>query len=131
MGQALPLDSRSAPPRAGLPNLWLELRPTRAFAAQPRIDAAARHADARRAGARRASSRARPSPTARSRRQLEIVPPLEQGRVNIAVPIDVPFTEVNRLIEAQLTGKTFPQDKSSALAVRCAAPASRLPATGC
>src|SRR5262249_42298983 len=27
--------------RAGLPNLWLEVRPTRAFAAQPRIDATA------------------------------------------------------------------------------------------
>ena len=28
--------SRSARPRAGAPNLWLEVRPTRAFAAQPR-----------------------------------------------------------------------------------------------
>jgi hypothetical protein len=28
------------------------------------------------------------------------------------VPIDLPFTEVNRLLAAQLTGKTFPQDHS-------------------
>ncbi len=30
------------------------------------------------------------------------------------MPIDIPFTEVNRLLEAQLKGKTFPDDKSSA-----------------
>jgi hypothetical protein len=30
------------------------------------------------------------------------------------VPIDIPFTEVNRLLEAQLKGKTFPEDKSGA-----------------
>jgi len=30
------------------------------------------------------------------------------------VPIDIPFTEVTRLLEAQLQGKTFPEDKSSA-----------------
>ena len=46
--------------------------------------------------------------------QLELVPQIEQGRVDIAVPIDMPFTEVNRLLEAQLKGKTFPDDKSSA-----------------
>ena len=45
---------------------------------------------------------------------MELVPQIEQGRVNIAVPIDVPFTEVNRLMEAQLKGKTFPEDKSGA-----------------
>jgi hypothetical protein len=28
------------------------------------------------------------------------------------VPIDVPFTEVNKLLEAQLSGKTFPEDGS-------------------
>jgi hypothetical protein len=43
---------------------------------------------------------------------LELVPQSDQGRLNIAVPIDVPFTEVNRLLAAQLTGKTFPQDGS-------------------
>ena len=48
---------------------------------------------------------------------LDIVPPLEHGRINIAVPIDVPFSEVNRLIAARLTGKTFPEDKSGAVEV--------------
>ncbi|TMJ45246.1 MAG: DUF4403 family protein, partial [Alphaproteobacteria bacterium] len=46
--------------------------------------------------------------------QLEVVPQIEQGRVNIAVPIDIPFSDVNRLLEAQLKGKSFPDDKSSA-----------------
>ena len=49
--------------------------------------------------------------------QVELVPQIEQGRVNIAVPIDIPFPEVNRLLEAQLKGKTFPQDKAGAFAV--------------
>jgi len=43
---------------------------------------------------------------------LEIVPQADRGRVDIAVPIDVPFTEVNRLLAAQLAGKTFPEDGS-------------------
>jgi hypothetical protein len=46
--------------------------------------------------------------------QLELVPPMDQGKINVAVPIDIPFTEVNRLLEAQLKGKTFPEDKSGA-----------------
>ena len=101
---------------AGMPKLWLEIRPTRAFAAQPRTDAAALtltlgvEAETRdRAGRDQAGL---PVPgTARHR------PQLEQGRVNFAVPIDMPFTEINRLLEAQLKGKTFPEDKSGAFAV--------------
>jgi hypothetical protein len=38
----------------------------------------------------------------------------DQGRFSLAVPIDIPFTDVNRLLEAQLKGKSFPDDKSSA-----------------
>ena len=41
------------------------------------------------------------------------MPQIDQGNVNIAVPIDVPFTELNRLMEAQLKGKTFPDDGKS------------------
>src|SRR3977135_1532403 len=46
--------------------------------------------------------------------QLDIVEQMETGRVNIAVPIDIPFTEVNRLMEKELKGKTFPEDRSGA-----------------
>ena len=39
---------------------------------------------------------------------------MERGHVNISVPIDIPFTEISRLMEAQLLGKTFPLDKGGA-----------------
>lgn len=98
---------------AGMPNLWLEVRPTRAFAAQPRIDSTAL---ALTIGVE-AQTRIVPNetkPDCPFPAQLELVPQVEQGRINIAVPIDIPFTEVTRLLEAQLKGKTFPEDQSSA-----------------
>lgn len=98
---------------AGMPNLWLELRPTRAFAGQPHIDGTAVTLTI----GVEAQTRIVPNetkPDCPFPAQLELVPQIEQGRVNIAVPIDIPFTEVNRLLEAQLKGKTFPEDKSSA-----------------
>ena len=33
----------------------------------------------------------------------------DQGKVTLGVPIDVPFTELNRVMELQLKGKTFPE----------------------
>jgi hypothetical protein len=96
---------------AGLPNLWLEFRPTRAIAAQPRSDETTL---ALTIGVQ-AETRIVPNetkPDCPFPRQLELVPQLEQGRVSIDLPIDIPFTEINRLIEAQLKGKTFPEDKS-------------------
>jgi len=35
---------------------------------------------------------------------------MQQGQVSIAVPVDVPFTELSRLLQAQLKGKIFPED---------------------
>jgi hypothetical protein len=99
----------------GMPNLWLELRPTRAFAAQPRITESAVILTV----GVQAETRIVPSetkPDCPFPAQLELVPQLEQGKVNIAVPIDIPFTEVNRLLEVQLKGKTFPEGKTGAFA---------------
>jgi hypothetical protein len=101
---------------AGLPNLWLEVRPTKAFAAQPRVDSSALYLTI----GVQAETRIVPSetkPNCPFPANLELVPPMDQGRVNLAVPIDVPFTEINRLLEAQLTGKTFPEDKSGSFDV--------------
>ena len=101
---------------SGLPNLWLELRPTRAFAAQPKVDANALtltlgvQADSRIVANENKPSCPFPA-------KLEMVPPLEQGRVAIGVPIDVPFTEVNRLLEAQLKGRKFPEDANAPVEV--------------
>jgi hypothetical protein len=98
---------------AGLPDLWLEIRPTRAFAGQPRIDATALTLVI----GVQAETRVVPAqtkPDCPFPANLELVPQSDQGRVNIAVPIDVPFTEVNRLLAVQLTGKTFPPDGGGA-----------------
>jgi Domain of unknown function (DUF4403) len=98
---------------AGVPNLWLELRPTRAFAAQPRItESALTLTIGVQAETRIVPSETKPDCPFPAR--LELVPQIDEGRVNVAVPIDIPFTEVTRLLEAQLQGKTFPEDRSSA-----------------
>jgi hypothetical protein len=100
---------------AGMPNLWLELRPTRAFAAQPRITESAVILTL----GVQAETRIVPAetkPDCPFPAELELLQQQEQGRVNIAVPIDIPFTEVNRLLEAQLKGKTFPEGKAGAFA---------------
>jgi hypothetical protein len=112
MCRSIPL-GKAAP---GVPDLWLEVRPVRAVAAQPRVDAAAVTLTV----GVHAETRITPSegkPECPFPATLEIVPRMEQGRVAIGVPIDVPFTEVNKLIEAQLKGKTFPEDGSGAVAV--------------
>ena len=112
MCRAIPLGKASA----GVPDLWLEVRPVQAVAAQPRVDAAAVTLTVGvRAETRISAVESKPDcpfPTT-----VEIVPPIEQGRVSIGVPVDMPFTEVNKLIEAQLKGKTFPEDKSGAVEV--------------
>jgi hypothetical protein len=110
--RSLPLGAAAA----GMPNLWLELRPNRAFAAQPRVDAAAVTLTL----GVQAETRIVPNetkPDCPFPATLDIVPPIDKGRVTIAVPIDVPFTEVNRIIGAQLVGRTFPEDKSGAYEV--------------
>ena len=96
-----------------MPKLWLEVRPTRAFAAQPGFN---ENAVLLTIGVA-ADTRLVPNetkPDCPFPAELEIVPQMEQGRLAIAVPIDIPFTEVNRLTEARLKGKTFPEDKSGA-----------------
>lgn len=100
---------------AGLPNLWLELRPRRAIAAQPRVDGEAvtllLGVEAETRIVHEQTTPDCPFPA-----ELAIVPRSEQGGFSVTVPIDLPFTEVNRLLEAQLAGSTFP-DESGALAV--------------
>ncbi len=94
------------------PQLWLEMRPTRAFASHPRIDE--NHVILT-VGVQ-AETRVVPTatrPVCPFPNVLHIVPHIEQGRMAIAAPIDVPFTEVNRLLEAQLKGRKFPEDPNA------------------
>jgi Domain of unknown function (DUF4403) len=112
MCRAIPLGGAGT----GLPALWLEVRPTRAFAAQPRVDAAAIHL----VMGVQAETRITPSETTPScpfPAKLEIVAQADDGRVNIGMPIDLPFTEVNKILERQLKSRTFPEDGSGPVEV--------------
>ena len=101
---------------AGAPNLWLEIKPTRAVAAQPRVTESALNlligVDAQTRIVPNETKPTCPFPT-----QIELVPQLTPGRVSVGIPIDLPFTDVNRLLQSQLGGKTFPEDKSGSIDV--------------
>jgi hypothetical protein len=96
-----------------LPPLWLELRPTKAIAAQPRIDASAVTLTLGLEAETRITS-AQTKPDCPFPATLVVVPPAP-GRVSIGVPIDMPFTELSKLLEAQFAGKTFPEDGSGSV----------------
>jgi len=99
----------------GMPNLFLEIRPTRAIAAQPKInDKAVTLLVGIEALTRIVPTQTQPA--CPFPQQLDVVPPANEGTVSIAVPIDIPFTEVSRLLETQVAGKTFPQDGSGSFA---------------
>jgi len=100
---------------AALQGLFLELKPVRAVAAQPRVDATNLTLTVGvEAETRVTASQTKPDcpfpPT------LNIVP-AAPGKLNIGVPVDMPFTELNKIIEAQFAGKTFPQDGSGSVDV--------------
>lgn len=95
---------------SSLPPLWLEMKPIRAIAAQPRVDAQA----VTLLLGLEAETRVTATPTKPDcpfPDKISIVPPTGTG-VNIGVPIDVPFTEINKLIATQMVGRTYPEDGS-------------------
>jgi hypothetical protein len=111
--RSIPLQGTGA--SSSLPALWLELRPTRAIAAQPRVDAAAVTLTI----GIEAETRITPlqtKPDCPFPATITIVPPTPGG-VSIGVPIDVPFTDISKIIEAQLAGRTFPEDGSGSVDV--------------
>lgn len=95
---------------AALPPLWLEMKPVRAIAAQPRVDAQAVTLLLGLEAETRVTSAAT-KPECPFPDKISIVPPTGTG-VSIGVPIDVPFTEINKLIAAQMVGRTYPEDGS-------------------
>jgi hypothetical protein len=98
--------------KTGLPNLYLEMKPTRASAAQPKIDPT----NVTLIIGIQAETRIVPTatkPNCPFPAQLEIVQKLDAGRVAIGVPIDIPFTEINKILEPQFKGRTFPDDKTT------------------
>jgi hypothetical protein len=106
--RSIPLQGTGA--TSSLPALWLELRPTRAIAAQPRVDASAVTLTL----GIEAETRITPvqtKPDCPFPATIAIIP-ATPGRVSIGVPIDMPFTEINKIVEAQFAGRTFPEDGS-------------------
>jgi hypothetical protein len=100
---------------SSLPALWLELRPTRAIAAQPRVDAAAVMLTI----GIEAETRITPvqtKPDCPFPAAITIVPPTPGG-ISIGVPIDVPFTDISKIVEAQFAGRSFPEDGSGSVDV--------------
>ncbi|MBR1212516.1 DUF4403 family protein [Bradyrhizobium sp. JYMT SZCCT0180] len=111
--RSIPLQGTGA--SSSLPALWLELRPTRAIAAQPRVDAQALILTL----GIEAETRITPvetKPSCPFPATISIVPPTP-GRVAIGVPVDMPFTDINKIVEAQFAGKTFPEDGSGSVDV--------------
>jgi len=109
--QSIPLQGASS----SLQGLWLEIKPTRAVAAQPRVDGSAVNLIMGiEAETRITSTQTKPSCPFPA--TLAIVPPAP-GKLNIGVPIDMPFVDLNKIIEAQFAGKTFPEDGSGSVDV--------------
>lgn len=98
----------------GLPPLWLEMRPVRAAAAQPQIDTR----NVTLAVGIQAETKIVPTetkPDCPFPATLELVPPMDNGRLAIGVPIDMPFTDLTKVLTAQLKGRHFPEDGSAAV----------------
>ena len=93
---------------SGSPNLFLQLRPVRAYAAHPLIDANAATVTLG-VEAETKIVATDGNPDCPFPAQLEIVAPVDQGRFAIAAPIEIPFAELNRLLNMQLKGRTFPE----------------------
>jgi hypothetical protein len=48
--------------------------------------------------------------------KISIGPPIPGG-VSVGIPIDIPFVDINKVLEAQLAGRTFPEDGSGSVDV--------------
>jgi len=109
--RSIPLQGTGA--SSTLPPLWLEVRPVRAIAIQPRVDAQAITVTV----GVEAETRITPAetkPDCPFPDKISIIPPMPAG-VSIGVPIDLPFTDVNKMLESQFAGKTFPEDGSGSV----------------
>src|SRR6267142_1891480 len=111
--RSIPLQGTGA--ASSLPPLWLELRPTRAIAAQPHIDASAVTLTLGIEAETRITP-AQTKPDCPFPATLAIVP-ATPSRISIGVPIDMPFTDINKIVEAQFAGRTFPEDGSGSVDV--------------
>ena len=108
--RSIPLQGASA-----LHGLFLEMKPVRAVAAQPRVDATNVTLTLGVEAETRVTA-TQTTPECPFPATLAIVPP-GPGKLSIAVPVDMPFTEINKIIETQLVGRSFPEDGSGAVGI--------------
>jgi hypothetical protein len=109
--RSIPLEGGNA----SAPALWLELRPTRAVAVQPNVSATAITMTL----GIEAETRITPTQTTPNcpfPEKISIVPPT-QPIVAIGIPVDIPFADVDKIVEAQLVGRNFPEDGSASVNV--------------
>ncbi len=88
------------------------MRPVRAAAAQPQVDTR----NVTLTIGVQAETRIMPNrttPNCPFPANLELVPAMDNGRIAVGVPIDMPFTELNKLLDTQLKGRRFPEDGSA------------------
>jgi hypothetical protein len=111
--RSIPLQGTSA--GSTLPPLWLELRPIRALAVQPHVDASAVTITLGIEAETRITAE-QTKPDCPFPDKISIIPPASAG-VSIGVPIDMPFTDLNKIVEAEFAGRTFPEDGSGAVDV--------------
>jgi hypothetical protein len=110
--RSIPLQTTA---NATAPALWLELRPTRAVAVQPNVGPTAITMTL----GIEAETRITPkqtTPMCPFPEKLSIVPPT-QPVVAIGIPVDIPFADVDKIVEAQLVGRSFPEDGSGSVNV--------------
>ena len=96
----------------GLPRLWLEMKPIRAAAAQPQIDAQTMTLTIGVQAETRITDRDS-KPDCPFPAQLELVPPMQNGKLSVGLPINVPFAALNKVLEAQLKGHSYPEDANA------------------
>jgi Domain of unknown function (DUF4403) len=111
--RSIPLQSVGG--NSSVPSLWLELRPTRAVAVQPFISASAVTMTL----GIEAETRITPqetTPNCPFPEKISIVPPTP-AVVAIGIPVDIPFADINKIVETQLAGRTFPEDGSGPASV--------------
>jgi hypothetical protein len=112
MCRSLPLGGGAT----GLPALWLEMRPIRAAAAQPQIDTRNVTLTIGVQAETRILSAAT-KPNCPFPEKLELVAPMDNGKLAVGLPIDLPFSELSKLLEAQLKGKNFPDDPGAPVGI--------------
>ena len=100
------------------------MRPVRAAAAQPQIDARNMTLTV----GVQAETRITPKetkPDCPFPAKLELVPPMQNGKLAVGVPIDVPFTALDKVLEAQLKGQRYPEDNSAPVEIEVRSVPSR------